>query len=93
MLQPTESVFLVFHMSQVIFENSGLMTACEQCLSAMSDIISRAVSVDAEAATSLRDRFEKHANYWQVLKKEVQSQEEQMTDAIRKVENYRDRWW
>lgn len=79
------------YMPQVIFENSGLMTTCEQCLSAMRDIISRAESVDAEAATSLRERFEKHANWWQVLKKEVQVQVDQMNDSIKKVENYRDR--
>lgn len=48
-------------------------------------------SVSFDAAVSFKERFDKHHNWWSVLKNEVQFQKDQVSDAVKILDQYRHR--
>lgn len=49
-------------------------------------------SVSSDTALSFKERFAKHHDWWSVLKNAVEFQKDQMSDAVRMLDQYRQRY-
>lgn len=49
-------------------------------------------SVSSDTALSFKERFAKHHDWWSVLKNAVQRQKDQMSDAVKILNRYRERY-